>query len=76
MEVKLINDHLKQLQLLLAVGGAMLSYVPYNPMFNKIGLDKEAYLWLRSEIKINGKKYFPDLLKNAVSQYVEKDNQQ
>lgn len=75
MEIKLIDDYVKQLQLLVAVGGAVLQLVPYSKKFNQIGLDKESYLWLKSEIKFNGKEYFPNLLKNAVSQVVEKGKQ-
>lgn len=75
MEIKLIDDYVKQLQLLVAVGVAFLQLVPYSKKFNDIGLDKESYLWLKSEIKFNSKDFFPNLLKNAVSQIVEKDKQ-
>ena len=75
MEIKLIDDYVKQLQLLVAIGGAIIQLVPYSKKFNSIGLDKEAYLWLKSEIKFNGKDYFPNLLKNAVSQIVDKGKQ-
>ena len=74
MEVKLIDDYVKQLQFLVAVGGSVLQLVPYTKKFNNIGLDKESYLWLKSEIKFNGKEYFPRLLKNTILQ-VEKEKQ-